>query len=34
MICNENRLIGEKNYDEIVNFLKENNVIWKNYYCF
>lgn len=27
MICNRNRLIGEKNYDEIVNFLKENNVI-------
>ena len=27
MICNEKRLIGERNYDEIVNFLKENNVI-------
>ena len=27
MICNSSRLIGEKNYDEIVNFLKENNVI-------
>ena len=27
MIYNDNRLIGEKNYDEIVNFLKENNVI-------
>jgi len=27
MIYNDNRLVGEKNYDEIVNFLKENNVI-------
>jgi hypothetical protein len=30
MIYNDSRLIGEKNYDEIVNFLKENNVIWEN----
>ena len=27
IICNENRLIGEKSYDEIILFLKENNII-------
>ena len=27
IICNDKRLIGEKTYDEIVNFLKECNVI-------
>lgn len=27
IICGENRLIGEKTYEEIVSFLKENNVI-------
>ena len=25
-----NRLIGEKNYDEIISFLKECDIIWKN----
>ena len=27
MIFNENRLIGEKSYEEIINFLKENKAI-------
>lgn len=27
IICGENRLIGEKTYEEIVSFLKENNVL-------
>lgn len=30
IIYNDNRLIGEKSYEEIILFLKENNVIWKN----
>ncbi len=29
MIYNEQRLIGEKSYEEIINFLKENNALWK-----
>ena len=32
IICGEERLIGEKSYEEIVNFLKECKVIWKRYY--
>ena len=28
MIYNNSRLIGEKTYEEIVDFLKENKVIW------
>ncbi len=31
MICNDKRLIGEKSYDEIVNFLKECKLIWKKH---
>ena len=27
IICNDNRLIGEKNYDEIISFLKECSII-------
>ena len=27
IICNNNKLIGEKSYEEIVTFLKENNTI-------
>ena len=27
IICGENRLIGEKTYEEIVSFLRENNVL-------
>ena len=30
MIYNDHRLIGEKSYDEIVNFLKECNIIWES----
>ena len=29
IIYGENRLIGEKTYEEIVSFLKENNVLWE-----
>ena len=29
MIYNDRRLIGEKSYDEIVDFLKECNIIWE-----
>ena len=32
MICNDKRLVGEKSYNEIVNFLKECDVIWKRNY--
>ena len=32
MIYRDQRLIGERSYDEIVNFLKECKLIWKNDY--
>jgi hypothetical protein len=32
MIVNDKRLIGEKSYEEIVNFLKECKLIWKKEY--
>ncbi len=30
MIYNDKRLIGEKSYDEIIEFLKECKLVWKN----
>jgi hypothetical protein len=30
MIYKDKRLIGEKSYDEIIEFIKECNLIWKN----
>ena len=32
IIVGDKRLIGEKSYDEIINFLKECEVIWKRVY--
>ena len=32
IVCDDKRLIGEKTYDEIVNFLKECSLIWKKDY--
>ena len=29
IICNDKRLVGEKSYEEIVDFLKECNLVWK-----
>ena len=31
IICDDKRLIGEKSYEEIVNFLKESGVLWEKY---
>ena len=30
----KNRLIGEKTYEEILDFLKEGNLIWKKRFCY